>query len=457
MSLLAELITLLGSENCLSDPADQLLYGYDHSCLEAKADVVTLPSNTEQVAEIIKIANKYITPVIARGQATNTCGSTVPIQGGIIISTQKLNTIIEINTADRYAVVQPGVINGQLQEQLNSYNLFWPPDPSSAKICTIGGNLACNAAGPSAVKYGVTRDHVLGLTFVSGNGEIIQTGVYTTKGVVGYDLTRLLIGSEGTLGIITEAILKLTPKAEVTHTIRADYNSIDAATEVITKLMQQNITPSALELLDENCLNLIKSDLQLNIPSNSKALLLIEVNGSALEISYHSDIIYNLAKNHNGCLNAIKATDSNQRKLLWQARKSLSPKLKFIAPQKINEDIVVPISQLPDLISYINQLATEYNISIVNFGHAGNGNIHVNLLINPHDLQQKTNAELCLNKIFSKVLELRGTISGEHGVGLTKAKFAKQELSVSAINLNKKIKQAFDQNNILNPQLCKDW
>lgn len=457
MTLLAELVSILGIENCLSDPSDQILYGYDHSGLTAKADIVTLPNSTEQVAQIIALANKYLTPVITRGQATNTCGSTVPLQGGLVISTQKLNKILEINAPDRYAIVQPGVINQELQQHTSRHNLFWPPDPSSAKICTIGGNLACNAAGPSAVKYGVTRDHVLGLTIVSGNGEIIKTGVYTTKGVVGYDLTRLLIGSEGTLGVITEAVLKLTPVPEITHTIRADYDSIDAATEIITKLMQNSVIPSALELLDERCLNLLKTDSKLNIPPHSKALLLIEVNGSNLEIHHHSEIVYNIAKNHDSCLNIIKATEIKQRKDLWLARKSLSPKLRYIAPKKINEDIVVPISNLPKLISYINKLADEYNISIVNFGHAGNGNIHVNLLIDPNDLEQKTNAEICLDSIFNKVLELRGTISGEHGVGLTKAKFMKQEISSSAMNINKKIKLVFDPNNILNPQLSHDW
>lgn len=453
--LIDELTKLLGEDACLSDPADQYLYGYDHSCMSSKADVVTLPSTTAEVQAIIKIANKYKVPVIARGQATNTCGATVPTSGGIIIATQRLNKIIKINRDDRYAVVQPGVINQQLQTELQQYKLFWPPDPGSANICTIGGNLACNAAGPSAVKYGVTRDHVLGLTFITGNGDLIKTGVYTTKGVVGYDLTRLLIGSEGTLGIITEAILKLSVKPEVTHTIRAVYSSIDAATKVITQIMQQDIIPCALELLDSNCLELLKNDPELNIPNNSQALLLIEVNGSRNEVASLAEAnntIFTLAK-INECLHIEQASDPIQRNNLWKTRKALSPKLRYIAPRKINEDVAVPISNLPKLIHYINNLSDQYGIKIVNFGHAGNGNIHVNLLIDPEDLAQNMAATTCLDLIFSKVIELNGTLSGEHGVGLTKAPFVSMELSTEQITLMKNIKKVFDNNSILNPAL----
>ena len=450
-----ELVDLLGQDACSEDPADQLVYGYDHSAIVGKADIITFPSTTEQVAGIVKIANKYKIPIITRGTATNTCGASVPINGGIILSTQKLNQIIQINSHDRYAVVQPGVINGMLQNELAKSNMFWPPDPSSAKICTIGGNIACNAAGPSAVKYGVTRDHVLGLTFVTGNAEIIKSGVCTTKGVVGYDLTRLLIGSQGTLGIITEAILKISPLPKHTHTMRATYRSIQAATEVITNLMQQSVIPSALEILDASCLKLIKSNSHLNIPAQSQALLIIEANGSSNTIDHDSTLLFDVLRNHTDCLDSHKATCNAERNQLWQARKQLSPKLKRIAPFKINEDVVVPVSQLPEFITFIENLAQEYQLPIVNFGHAGNGNIHVNLLINDQDLIQKKNADICLEKIFAKVLALKGTLSGEHGIGLTKAPFLKLELNEATLQLNKNLKRVFDSNNLLNPQLVE--
>ena len=449
-----ELIELLGEEYCLSDPADQILYGYDHSCMAASADIITLPESTEQVQAIIKIANKYYIPIIPRGQATNTCGAVIPIEGGIVITTQRMNKILSIVPEDRYAVVQPGVINDTLQDSLKPHELFWPPDPGSSKICTIGGNIACNSAGPNAVKYGVTRDHVLGLTFVTGTGEIIKTGCFTTKGVVGYDLTRLLIGSQGTLGFITEAVLKLTPLPKYTHTLRVIYQSIDAATMMISKIMQQQPLPSALEILDANSITLIQADPILEIPANSQALLIVEFNGhDSMEVGNQAQKVYNLIKEHPECLHHMLATESVSRGKIWRARKALSPKLKYIAPKKINEDVAVPISKLPELINYTNQLAKLYDIKIVNFGHAGNGNIHVNLLIDPDVLVQAQAAKVCLDLIFNKVIELKGTLSGEHGIGLTKKDSINLELSLAHITLSKQIKAVFDPNNLLNPQL----
>ncbi len=449
-----ELIELLGAQNCLIDPADKILYGYDHSCLSASADLVTLPDSTEQVQAIIKIANKYNLPIIPRGQATNTCGAVVPLNGGIVITTQRMNKILSIASDDRYAVVQPGVINGVLQEHLKNHSLFWPPDPGSSKICTVGGNIACNAAGPSAVKYGVTRDHVLGLTFVTGSGDIIKTGCHTTKSVVGYDFTRLLIGSQGTLGFITEAVLKLTPLPKFTHTIRVTYQSIDVATVMIAKIMQHDTPPSALELLDANSIKLIQGDRALEIPINSQALLIVEFNGQDYtEVLNQATRVLALISDHSDCLHAVLATEPAERDRIWRVRKSLSPKLKYIAPKKINEDVAVPISKLPELINYINQLAKLHHITIVNFGHAGNGNIHVNLLIDPSILKENEAAKICLELIFNKVIELKGTLSGEHGMGLTKQQYTSLELTAANINLMKQVKAVFDPNNLLNPQL----
>lgn len=421
--------------------------------MQGMADVITLPSSTQQVIEIINIANKYKTPVIARGSATNTCAATIPSNGGIIISTQNLNKILEINPDDRYAIVEPGVINDSLNASLQMHSLFWPPDPGSSRICTIGGNIACNSAGPSAVKYGVTRDHVLGLTFVTGDGKVIKTGVFTSKGVVGYDLTRLLIGSEGTLGIITEAVLKLTPKPKYTHTLSAHFTNIDSASHLVSKLMTLEPLPSAIELLDSNCLNLIQSSSGLNIPTDSNAMLIIETNSSQTDIIKNSALIKEILEQTPGCIQCSLATEEDSRKQLWKARKTLSPKLKHIAPKKINEDIVVPISNLPKLIDFINNLSSCYNIPIVNFGHAGNGNIHVNILIDPSILVHKKAAEILLDKIFNKTLELRGSISGEHGIGQTKKDFAYLELSKANIEISNQIKKVFDPNNILNPSL----
>jgi D-lactate dehydrogenase len=455
--LIAELSNIVGHDNCLSDPADLIIYGYDNSTMAAVADVVVLPNSTTQIIDIVTIANKYKIPIITKGGSTNTCGATVPTLGGIIIATQKLNKIIRIAPNDRYAIVQPGITNSNLQTALKPFNMFWPPDPGSAKTCTIGGNLACNAAGPSSVKYGVTREHVLGLEFITGDGQLIKAGSCTTKSVVGYDLTRLLIGSEGTLGIITEAILKIHPIPEATYSIKANYKCINIATEVITRLMSQDTIPSALELMDAQSLNLMKKNPNLHIPSTSQALLLINISSSAEHIDSDANKIYQILYNNGNCLDICMATNSYDSDKIWQARKLLSPKLKYIAPNKINEDVVVPVSKLPCLIRFIEKLSVKYNLPIVNFGHAGNGNIHVNILINNKDLKQKQDSKICLQQIFTKVLELNGSISGEHGIGLVKSNYIKHEIGIKTINLNKHIKSVFDPNNLLNPQLFANF
>jgi D-lactate dehydrogenase len=358
-----------------------------------------------------------------------------------------MRRILEVDPANRMMVVEPGVLNQEVQDAARHHGFFWPPDPSSSPYCSVGGNLGNCSGGPHAVKYGVTRDHVLGLKAVTGKGELIKTGCHTTKGVVGYDLTRLLIGSEGTLAIITEATLKLTPLPGGTAGITAHYRDIASCTAAISAIMGQPQTPSALEFLDSAALDLIRSRHPGMLPADSHAMLLIEVDGSETQVREASEAI--LVACHNSGVIAAEAVANTGA--LWAARKALSPLLRDIAPKKINEDVVVPVSRLPELLQGLGELSTRHRIANVNFGHAGNGNIHVNLLVDPEDTDAMARAEVCLGEVFDLVLRLDGTLSGEHGVGREKRAYVEREIDPVTLALMKDIKRAFDPNGILNP------
>ena len=437
---------ILGDEFVKTEQADIWSYGFDNSRLHALADFVVLPETAEQITEIIKLCKQSNLPLIARGKGTGTTGATVPTKGGIILSTERMNKIISINPDDRYIVVQPGVTNEEVQLAAKEHGFFWPPDPTSSAFCTVGGNLAYNSAGPRAVKYGTPRENTLGLEAVTGDGKILRCGVYTTKGVVGYDLTRLLIGSEGTLAIITEATLKLTPLAESKNTIKAIYQSIDNATEAVASIMAQSTTPCALEFMDKKALEMVREYSDVALPENAGAILMIEVDGKAEHLEQMTTDIKNAASNQ-GLLEFSIAQSKEEIKALWETRKALSPSLRHVAPKKINEDVVVPVSNIPSLINGLEKISEKHQIPIINFGHAGNGNIHVNLLVQAKDKQ----AYDCLNEVFKLVLSLNGTLSGEHGVGIDKLEFISDELDATALSVMQSIKQVFDPAGILNP------
>ncbi len=441
---------LLQAEQILTDPADVWSYGYDNSRRHAIPDIVVLPSTHEQVHKIVSMCNEYNIPITPRGRGTGTTGATVPLHAGVILSTEKLNQIIKIDPANRYIIVEPGVTNQQVQDAAKEHGFFWPPDPTSSAYCSIGGNLAYNSAGPRAVKYGTPRENVFGLRAVTGLAEEIRTGVFTSKGVVGYDLTRLLIGSEGTLAIITEATLKLTPLAESKRTIQIIYADIEAAAKAVSTIMAQPTIPCALEFIDGNAIDMIRNYSDISFPNNAAAMLMIEVDGADSQMNSSVNDI-KTASQSSSLLEFKVANSKEEVDALWATRKALSPALRNISPKKINEDVVVPVSNIPALIHGLEKLSTKYNIPIVNFGHAGNGNIHVNLLFNPDDETQNKNAHQCLDAVFDLVLELDGTLSGEHGVGIEKRDFVDREIEPVTLAIMKRIKKEFDPKGILNP------
>ena len=431
-----------------TDAASLNAHAQDNSWRHALPQGVALPSTREQVQAIVRACREHSVPLVGRGTGTGTTGAAVPTAGGIVLSFARMNRIVAIQPGDRCAVVEPGVLNGDLQQALMPHGLFWPPDPSSADICSIGGNLACNAGGPRAVKYGTSRDNVLGLVAVTGTGELIQCGGPYTKDSTGYDLTHLLVGSEGTLALIVEATLKLTPRPRSQAGLRVLYRDAEAAAAAVSRVMAQPVTPTTLEFMDARSLELLRHN-GAQVP-DAGAMLLIDADGDEDTLPYLLNALAEAAEG-DGMLALDVATDGSAREKLWAARRALSPALKTIAPGKINEDVVVPVSQIPALVEGVQQLSEQARLPIVTFGHAGNGNLHVNILYHPDDADENARAHAALPKVFALALQLGGTLSGEHGIGLAKRDFMPQAFSASTLATMRAIKQALDPDGILNP------
>ncbi|MFI4968437.1 MAG: FAD-binding oxidoreductase [Gammaproteobacteria bacterium] len=447
---LARLAAIVGSEDLYTDPADRWPYSYDNSRRQTQPDAVAFPASHAEVRDVVLLCNEFAVPLTARGLGSSSTGSAVPVNGGLVLALERMNRIITLDAANRAMVVETGVTNGVVQEAAAKQGFFWPPDPTSAGYSTVGGNLACGAGGPHAVKYGTTRDNVLGLRAVLGSGQELTAGVYTTKGAMGYDFTRLIIGSEGTLAIITEATLKLTPKPAAVRTLRAVYADMAGAAAAVSRIMAQPVTPCVLEFIDKASIGMIRGYAGNDLPADAGAMLLIEVDGAESQLDEAAAAIESAAQGP-GCVEFRAARDAQESAALWTSRKALSPALRKIAPKKINEDVVVPVSRMADFISRLEQLSKQYGIQIVNFGHAGNGNIHVNLLVDPDNAAQMKNAEPCLKQVFKTVLDMQGTLSGEHGVGMEKRPFMALEFDPPTLDLMRRIKKEFDPKGILNP------
>lgn len=439
----------LPAERILRDAGSTWAYGMDNSRVHHAPAVVVFPETHEEVAEIMRLACAHRVPVTTRGRGTGTAGGSVPVRGGVVLVTDRMTRVLDFRPEDRLIVVQTGMINAELQGIVGERGFFWPPDPTSNALCTVGGNLGCNAAGPHAVKYGTTRENVLGLKAVDGRGRTIKAGSQTTKGVVGHDLTRLLIGCEGTLGVITEATLKLTPLPETRRLLRVFYPDMHAASAAVSRVMAQPATPAAIEFIDGNALDLLRRNSAVEIPAAAGAMLMIEVDGDESGIDATVERVVAAARTPEADIALARSGEEQAR--LWAARKALSPTLRQIAPKKINEDVVVPVSRIPRLIETLDEIATRHAITIVSFGHAGNGNIHVNLLVDPDDPEQMAGAKPALDAVFDAVLRLDGTLSGEHGIGLVKREFVAREIPPDSLDLMRGIKAVFDPAGILNP------
>jgi glycolate oxidase len=452
MSLDAALIEIeraCGSGSVIRDPS--LLEGYSHDDSEAKPcmpEAVVRARTTAEVSAVMKAAYKHEVPVTPRGGGTGRVGGAIPVPGGIVLAFEKMNAIEGIDRNEMTTRVQPGVITGELKRATEEENLFYPPDPNSRDSCAIGGNLAANAGGPRAFKYGVTREYVMGMDVVLADGTILKLGRETKKGVTGYDLTALMVGSEGTLGIVTEASLRLIPKPESTVTALACFESLEEVSPVVSSLMAQGQLPSCIELLDEEAIRIVRPEAGLTIPNETKAILLIELDGEEAklesELERTGNILFDL-----DALEVLVAQSGSERERLWASRRELSWSLRKQAENKLSEDIVVPRTKIADLLGYCSQLADQHELVIPTYGHAGDGNLHVNFLWNDPD--ERVRVDDAIKSLFERVVELRGTLSGEHGIGVLKAPYLTMEQSPALIALQEKIKAVFDPKHILNP------
>ncbi len=441
----------IGAEKVLSSPVDLIAYSFDGTFEQQLPDVVVLPETNAEVAAVVRIAAQYDVPIVPRGMASGLAGGAIAVRGGIVMSLTRMNRILEIDEENMIATVEAGVVTADLQAEVEKLGLFYPPDPASVKQSTIGGNVACNAGGPRCLKYGVTEDYVLGLTVVLADGRIMKTGGKAIKYVTGFNIDQLFVGSEGALGIITEVILRLMAKPPHVRTALVHFPTLDDAGRSVQAVLARGLVPAAMELLDETAIECIEEAMQLGLPLDVEGLLVVESDGAdedsvQREIDAIADICLQM-----GASRVDVARDEEERAELWRARRSISPSLARRAPNKLGEDITVPRIAIPEAIRRIKEVSAKYGLPIVVFGHAGDGNLHPNILFDRRDPAQWEKVEQMVGEIFHLALDLGGTLSGEHGIGTFKLPYMREALGPASINIQWRIKQAMDPQNILNP------
>ena len=449
-SVIPKIEAVVGGEYVSTAEEDLLCYAYDATTRQYRPDAVAFPGNADEVSKILKLANEDRFFVVPRGAGTGMSGGALAVQGGIVLVMTRFSRILSIDNENFVAVVEPGVVTGYFQEVVEEKGLFYPPDPASAQFSTLGGNVAECAGGPRAVKYGVTRDYVLGLEVVLPTGEIIKTGVQTAKGVVGYDLTRLMVGSEGTLGVITKIIFRLLARPEIVRTMSATFDEMHDAASTVSDIIRSGVLPRTMEYMDQAAIRCVEDYLKIGLPVDAGAMLLIDIDGSptAVEADLGQLVPICQAK---GAREVKVAGSAHEASELWRARKSISPALYQIGPDKMNQDIVVPRNRIPDIVEWIDDLRQRTGLTIVTFGHAGDGNIHFNIMLDKRDKETLSRAESAIEALFQQTIALGGTISGEHGVGITKAPYIGMEIGSEELTVMKRIKAMFDPNRILNP------
>lgn len=449
-SIKETLIDIVGRQNFTDSLIDLVSYSNDASDHYHRPEAAVWPASTEHISRILIIANKHCFPVIPRGAGTGLAGAAVPVYGGLVLDMCRMNRILDIRIADRLAVVQPGVVYNDLKKALAPYDFFFPPDPASGNVCTLGGNVATNAGGIRGAKYGVTKDYVMKLEVVLPNGLVMQTGSNCMKSASGYDLTRLFVGSEGTLGIITEITLKINPKPMAFKTGLALFSSLRDAGRAVSDIMHSGIIPSVLEVLDENTIKVLQDHSSVNLPDVT-AIILVETDGyTRAETSFQMEKVIEIFRKNSAA--DIQIADSiEEADELWRIRKSISSIVAQIRPNNVSEDVAVPISMVPNLLTGISKIVRNHGLPFVVFGHAGDGNLHPKIMYDRSDPDQVNQLRKVVAEIFKLTCDLGGTLSGEHGIGLAKAPYMTLEHDQTAIDVMHDIKRLFDPNNILNP------
>ena len=444
------LIDIVGPDNFTDSLIDMVSYSYDSSDHDHRPGAAVWPTTSQQIAQILKMANEERFPVTPRGAGTGLAGAAVPSQGGLVMDLCRMAVIRDIRIADRLAIVEPGVVYADLEKALIPYGFFFPPDPASSKVCTIGGNVATNAGGIRGAKYGVTRDYVMGLEVVLPDGRITRTGTGCMKSASGYDLTRLFVGSEGTLGIFTEITLKINPKPKAVKTTLAYFADLKDAGRSVTDVIQAGIIPSVLEILDENTIRVLRDQGEMNLPSVT-AMILSETDGyTEEEASFQMDkVIEVFRKNGASDINLAKSTAEAEE--LWRARKSAGSAAAQMRANNVSEDVTVPMSKVPDLLTRLSTIVRKHGLPFVIFGHAGDGNLHPRIMYDGSDPDQVQRVKRAVKEMFELTCDLGGTLTGEHGIGLAKAPFMGLEHEATALELMRSLKRLFDPHNILNP------
>jgi glycolate oxidase len=448
--ILSEISDIVDPEHLITAQKDLAEYSTDATKLAFIPDAVAFPGNTRQVSQILRLATEKGFPVIPRGAGSGMSGGALPVKGGLVMVMNRFDRILAIDQDNLICKVEPGVITAHLQQAVEKVDLFYPPDPASLNISTIGGYVAECAGGLRAVKYGVTRDYVLGITMVLPTGEIIKAGVETMKGVAGYDLARLIIGSEGTLAVITAVTLRLIPKPSAQKTMIAFFSDVSSAVKTVSNIIRNKIIPTILEFMDRLCLECVRDEMNLSFPPMAGAMLLIEVDGDDTLVDQEAERVREVCE-QGGALTFETAGSKENSDRLWDARRNVSPSLYKLRPHKINEDIVVPRTRMAELVGYLTELSQQYSLPIPAFGHAGDGNIHVNVMLDKNNAQELDNAHALVKALFERVIRMGGTITGEHGIGITKAPYLEMEISRAGLELMSRIKKAFDPKGILNP------
>ncbi|SDH06043.1 FAD-binding oxidoreductase [Desulfosporosinus hippei] len=450
--VIEDLIKVLGKENVLTEQEDLLTYAYDATAAmkHHKPGVVVSPLNVEQVAEVVKIANRYKIPVYPRGSGTNLSGGTIPSEDSIVLSMLNLNKILEVDHDNLTATVQPGVIIQDLNNAVQQFGLIYPPDPGTVTTATMGGSVSECSGGLRGLKYGVTKHYIMGLQVVLANGEVIRWGGKTVKNVTGYDLVALFTGAEGTLGIITEILVKLIPAPEARKSIMAVFDDVDKAGKAIASIIRNKIIPATLEIMDKVTIQTVEHFVHAGLPLNAEAVLLIEVDGYKEVVEREAVLVEQILKEEQAADVKI-AKDDKERDLLWLARRSALPALAQKRPTTVLEDATVPRSKIPDMIKAIRKIADKHKLNIATFGHAGDGNLHPTILTDERDLDEMKRVHLAVDEIFQTAISLGGTLSGEHGIGVAKMKYLDWEFGEAGVALLRSMKEALDPNYVLNP------
>lgn len=449
--ILSKLASISGTANLFTSPEDKIAYSYDGTpLLQQLPEAIVRPRSAEEISAILRLANDAGFSVVARGSGSGLSGGSVPVERSVVVLTSHWNRILEIDEQNLTAWVEPGVITGRLHAAVEERGLFYPPDPGSASICTMGGNVAENAGGLRGLKYGVTKDYVLGLEVVLPNGDIVTTGGKSVKDVAGYNLKDWLVGSEGTLGVFTRILVRLVPKPETSKTMLVYFDRLTDSAEAVSAIIAAKITPAALEFLDNTTIRCVEDYAKLGLPANLEALLMIEVDGRASVVEEDTARILELCRKH-GAVSVKVAADDREALKLKTARKAAFAALARIRPTTILEDATVPRSLVAPMLEFIQQVANRRNLTFGNFGHAGDGNLHPTCLTDERDPKEIHQAEAAFDEIYEKAIALGGTITGEHGTGLTKKKFLERQVGSPAVEFMRRIKSVIDPNAVLNP------